>query len=338
MLKAGLIGYGYWGPNLLRNLFQSRFFNEIVLCEIDKDRREQARLQYPGLATCISSQDLYSKFEIDVIFIATPSSTHYKLAKEALLEGKHLLLEKPFTLNKNQCIELLDIAERKNLKVITDHTYVYNPFIQKTKEIITKGDFGELNYYHSNRVNLGNFQNDTNVIWDLAIHDISIILHLFEDRPSHVSAIGFKYKDLKQECLSYCTFMFDNAIAHANVSWLSPVKIRDIVIGGSKRMIAIDELHNVEKIKVYDKGVDINPDPSSIHKMMISYRTGDIWSPVVNASEALALEIDHFASVILEEAEPLTGPKHIFNSMCILEALEMSVKSYGTRIAVNYDR
>ena len=337
MLKAALIGYGYWGPNLLRNLYQSNKFEGIVLCEKDESRSIYAKTIYPDLKVCDNSSELYKDHDIDVVFIATPSSTHYLLAKEALFAGKHVFVEKPFTLVKSQCLELLEIAAQKKLKIITDHTYVYNPFVTKTKEIIDSHDFGEIQYYHSNRINLGNFQEDTNVVWDLAIHDVSIILYLFEKRPLTVSAVGFKYANTQQECLSYCTLMFENAIAHTNVSWLSPIKIRQILVGGSKKMISIDELDNIEKVKVYDKGIDVSKDPNSIRDTLISYRTGDVWGPLVSSREALAIELEHFASAILNDTEPLTGPAHILNTMSILDALEKSLRSGGSEVEVQYE-
>jgi len=337
MLKAGLIGFGYWGPNLLRNLHQSNLFSEPVLCEKLPERICDAKSSYPYLKTCTESDELFADESIDVVLIATPPSTHYELAKAALLSNKHVLVEKPFTIEKKHAIELLEIAKTKNKKVLTDHTYVYNPFVLKIKEIINKSDFGEIKYYHSNRINLGNFQKDTNVIWDLAIHDISIILYLFNTRPQYVSASGFKYEGRGPECLGYCNFFFEDSIAHANVSWLSPVKIRNIFIGGSKRMIAVDELNNIEKIKVFDKGIEIENKTQSVHDLLVSYRTGDVWSPLVDNREALAVELEHFAQVILNNVDPITGPDHILEAISILEALDMSMCQDGKRIQVEYE-
>ena len=261
-INIGLVGFGYWGPNLARNLDKSDKFNLSHICDLDASRRSTAEKSHPDSVITASYQGLLDSEEIDAIAIATPVNTHYLLAKKALLRGKHVLVEKPITESLIEAEELVNIAEKNNLTLMVDHTFTFTGAVQKIKDFISDGQIGELFYYSSERVNLGIFQADVNVLWDLAVHDLSILNYLKKEPPIKVSACGINHVPGEPENIAFMTLFYKSSfMAHINVNWLSPVKLRRCLIGGSKKMIVYDELSSDEKIKVYDKGIELQDSP-----------------------------------------------------------------------------
>ena len=336
MINIALIGFGYWGPNLARNFNTTPSTTLSMVCDFAADRRKAALRLYPNADHTDDPGALFRDPGIDAVAIATPVSTHYELAKEALLNNKHVWLEKPMTATVEQAEELIELAERKNKILFVDHTFVYTGAVRKIKELIEKGDMGQLMYYDSMRVNLGLFQQDVDVIWDLAPHDISIMHHLIPKKIHSVSATGCHYFGNGLVPKSLLTvYMEDNVVAHINVSWVSPVKIRQTLIGGSNRMILYDDNQPSEKIKVYDKGVDIYDTKESLYHLKVQYRVGDIVSPKIDDREALGLEVEHFADCIMNDTRPITDGTAGLEVVKVLTASRESLRKSGAPVYLN---
>jgi predicted dehydrogenase len=336
MLNVGLIGYGYWGPNLARNLAEADGVRLAAVADSRPDRRKAAERRHPGIATCEGASSLIARADVEAVVIATPLSTHYTLASEALEAGKHVLVEKPLTASRAEAEALGLLAERQRLCVMVDHTFVYNGAVRKIRSLIDAGELGELYYLDSVRVNLGLFQHDSNVIWDLAVHDLAIMDYLVDARPMAVSAEGLKLGGFSHENIAYITVHFANGfLGHFHVNWLAPVKIRHMLIGGSQRMLVYNDMEPSEKVLVYDKGVDFDmPDEQTRRQILVSYRTGDMHAPKLDRAEALTLVVREFADAIAEHRKPLTDAASGNRVVHLLEAAEESLRSGGRRVAL----
>lgn len=329
MIKIGIIGYGYWGPNLVRNFSECGTAEVRAVSDLRPERLKPVAARYPAIQTTPNYRDLLDNPGIDAIAIATPVSTHYELALQALQAGKHVLVEKPFTATAEQARTLIEEADRRKLTLMVDHTFLFTPAVRKIKELVQSGDLGRLYYYDSVRVNLGLFQHDVNVLWDLAVHDLSIMDFILGARPQAVSATGMAHVAGQPEDMAFLTCYFaDSVIAHFHVNWLAPVKIRRTLIGGDRKMIVYDDLEPSEKIKVYDKGITVN-EPEGIYKMMVGYRTGDMWAPQLATTEALLAEARHFAECVETGKRPLTDGQAGLNVVRILEAASASIRNRG---------
>lgn len=331
-MKVAVIGAGYWGPNLIRNFLALDDVETVIACDIDDARLAKMRKLFHGIETSTDHDEIIGSPDIDIVVIATPVSTHHEIAKKALLAGKNCFIEKPMTAGAAEAQELIEIAERKGLKLFVDHTFIYTGAVRKMKEIITSGRLGEIYYFDSVRINLGLFQHDVNVIWDLAPHDLSIMDYLLGQKPLSVSAIGTCHVGNGLEDIAYLTLEFENnLIAHFHVNWLAPVKIRRTLIGGTKSMIVYDDTEASEKVKVYDKGIDVTT-REGVYDTLVQYRTGDMLSPKLDQEEALAVGIRHFVDCILNDRKPLTDGHAGLNVVRILEASAISIKNRGQRV------
>lgn len=329
MIKIGIIGYGYWGPNLVRNFSECGTAEVWAVSDLRPERLKPVAARYPAIQTTTQYRDLLDNPGIDAIAIATPVSTHFDLALQALKAGKHVLVEKPFTATADQARTLIEEADRRKLTLMVDHTFLFTPAVRKIKELVQSGDLGRLYYYDSVRVNLGLFQHDVNVLWDLAVHDLSIMDFILGASPQAVSATGMAHVAGQPEDMAFLTCYFaDSVIAHFHVNWLAPVKIRRTLIGGDRKMIVYDDLEPSEKIKVYDKGITVN-EPEGIYKMMVGYRTGDMWAPQLATTEALLAEARHFAECVETGKRPLTDGQAGLNVVRILEAASASIRNRG---------
>lgn len=330
-IKFGVIGYGYWGPNVVRNLEQLEGSSLVAVCDTNSVARQRVQKQYPHLKIVSETAALLSSPEIDAIAIITPVWTHYELAKAALENGKHVFVEKPFTSDSKQAEELIELAARKNLKLMVDHTFLFTGAVRKIRQLLQDGTLGKIYYYDSTRVNLGLFQHDVNVIWDLAPHDLSIINYLIEEDPEAVSATGQVHLN-GHEDIAFITIYFPNKIiAHINVNWLSPVKVRTTLIGCEKKMLVWNDLEAAEMIKVYDKGVQITS-REGLYNLLVSYRSGDMWAPKVEQVEALREELAHFIECISQDREPVNDGIAGLRVVKMLEAASESVKKKGELI------
>ena len=338
MIKFGVIGYGYWGPNLVRNIFEVAGTQVVAVSDMREDRLRQVKNRYPSVETCTDYRQLLDNPEIDAIAIATPVSTHFDLALQALQSGKHVMVEKPMTSSSEQALRLIDEAARRKLTLMVDHTFVYTGAVRKIKEMVSSGKLGDIYYYDSTRINLGLFQRDVDVIWDLAVHDLAIMDYVLPSSPCAVAATGINHVSGGTENLAYITMFFEeNVIAHVNVNWLSPVKVRRTLIGGSKQMIVYDDMEPSEKVKIYDKGITVNGTPDSLYKALVGYRSGDMFAPQLDVSEALKVEIQHFAECIATGAEPLTGGEAGLRVVRILESASLSMKQRGKLVDLTQD-
>jgi predicted dehydrogenase len=336
MIKIGLIGYGYWGPNLARNFNMNPDMELSAICDFSPDRMQAALTLYPHAKLVKDASEILNDPKLDAVAIATPVSTHFELAKNALLSDKHVWLEKPMTEKVEQGKELIDLAEKKGKALLVDHTFVYTGAVRKIKEIIDKGELGDLIYYDSTRVNLGLFQQDVDVIWDLAPHDISIMDYLMPFKKFAISATGSDYYRRGITAKALLTiFMENNTLAHINVSWVAPVKIRQTLIGGTSKMILYDDTEPSEKIKVYDKGVELYETKEKLYHMKVQYRVGDMYAPKLEDHEALAFETKHFADCLLNGKEPLTNGVAGLEVVKVLVASKESLEKNGTPIEIN---
>ncbi len=334
MINVGVIGYGYWGPNLVRNFSDIPAAQVISVSDLNTDRLKLAKNRYPHITTTIEHKELISNLAIDAVIIATPVSTHFDLALEAIRAGKHVLVEKPLASSTEEGTRLLEAAQKRNLTLMVDHTYVYTGAVKKISKLIQENELGVIYYYDSTRVNLGMFQYDVNVIYDLAVHDLSIMDYLLDGtQPAAVLATGKSHIDNRPENVAYLTLFFDSGlIAHINVNWLSPVKIRQTLIGGSDKMVVFDDLEATEKVKVYDSGVTINNGPEKIYEAIVGYRMGDVWSPKINHTEALYVEALHFVDCVENNTPPLTGAEMGRRVVRVMEAASLSLAQQGKLI------
>lgn len=329
MIGIGVVGYGYWGPNLARNFSDSPDVALRHVADARADRRELVQRRYPGVRVSGSVEAMLEDTAVAAIAIATPTSTHFDLAMRALRAGKHVLVEKPITSTAEQARLLVAEAERQRLTLMVDHTFVYTSAVRRVRRLISEGEIGEVLYYDSTRINLGLFQHDVDVIWDLAVHDLSILAYLIDERPVAISAVGKSHLSGNPANIAFLTLFFaGNTIAHVNVNWLAPVKIRRTVIGGSRRMVVYDDLEPSEKIRVYDKGITTTDDPEQVRRMLIGYRIGDMWAPHLDTTEALSVEIGHFVECIREGRTPDTDGRA---GLGVVEMLEAGSRSMSLR-------
>jgi predicted dehydrogenase len=334
-MKIGVIGLGYWGPNLVRNFFGNKLVEKVIACDLKEDRLTQIKSKFPGIEVINDYKKLLQS-DVDAVAIATSVNTHFQLAKEALEAGKHIWVEKPFTSSKAQGEELIKIAASKKLNIFVDHTFLYTGAVRKIKELIDKGELGDIIYFDSVRINLGLFQHDVNVVWDLAPHDLSIMNYVLKDKvPIAVTASGVSsYNCLENIAQMSVHFKDSSCFAHFHVNWTSPVKIRRIMIAGKKKMLVFDDLEYSEKIKIYDSGIEFKS-TESIHDALVQYRTGDMYSPQVSQAEALSSAVKEFIDSILEKRKPLTDGKNGVDVVEILEASEKSIKQKGIPVYLN---
>jgi predicted dehydrogenase len=334
-LNVGVIGYGYWGPNLVRNFAEMQKCSVLAVSDFDPNRLDLAKRRFPQIYTTTNYEELLNDREIDAIVIATPVNTHFNLALAALQAGKHVWLEKPMTETSEQGRILIAEAARRNLILHVDHTFCYTGAVRKMGDIIASGDLGQVLYYDSIRVNLGLFQRDVSVISDLAVHDFAILDFLLKEHPVAVSASGVNHYPGTPENLAYITLFYDSGtIAHAGVNWLAPVKVRQVILGGSKKMIVYDDLSPAEKVKVYDKGVNFTDDPKKIHEMRVGYRTGDMYAPTLNGSEALGVAAEHFLESIFKNKPSITDGRMGMRVVEIIEAATLSMRQRGKTVQI----
>jgi predicted dehydrogenase len=328
-----VVGYGYWGPNLVRNFANTDGAMVIAVSDLDSERLSRSKRLYPGILVTTEFRDLLTDDRIDAIAIATPVHTHYDLALATLKAGKHVLVEKPLAQTSEQAQRLIEEADRRGLILMVDHTFLYTPAVRKIRELIVEGALGDIYYYNGIRASLGLFQTDVNVIWDLAVHDISIIQYILSEDPVAVSATGASHVAGTPENMAHIALFFESScIAHINVNWLSPVKVRQTLIGGSRKMIVYDDVESAEKIKVYDKGITVNGSAEKAHQLRIGYRAGDMWAPHLPAKEALQTEAEHFVACICSGASPLSNGRSGLRVVEILEAASRSIAEQGNPI------
>ena len=331
-IRIGVIGCGYWGPNLLRNFAENEAVQLVWICDIDSNRLAAMGRRYPVAHTTIDYRKLFAEPGLDAVAVVTPVATHYQIAKEALSAGKHVLVEKPLTATVREAEELIDLARNNDRTLMVDHTFVYTGAVRRMKEIVAGGELGELLYFDSVRINLGLFQRDINVLWDLAPHDLSIMDFLIERQPDFVSAIGSSHIEKGIENIAYLMLHFpDEFIAHFHFNWLAPVKIRRTLIAGSRKMILYDDIEPTEKVRIYDKGVTRNRigDREADYQTLISYRTGDVWAPQLDPTEALRYVVAEFLESIRGARKPLTDGEAGLRVVRVLEAAQQSMKNGG---------
>jgi predicted dehydrogenase len=332
MIKIGLIGFGYWGPNLARNFNANPNLTLAAVCDFSMDRLERARRLYPSAKICTSPEDFF-QMDLDAIAIASPVAAHFELARRALEGGRHVWLEKPMTATVEEAERLIELAQARKKILMVDHTFVYTGAVRKIRDLIDRWQLGDLIYYDSTRVNLGLFQQDVNVIWDLAPHDISIMDHLMPFPKLAVSATGSHFYGNGLVPKSLLTiFMAGNVVGHINVSWVSPVKIRQTLIGGTARMVLYDDTEPSEKVKIYDKGVDLNVTQEELYHLKVQYRVGDMYAPRLDDTEALTTATRHFVDCIQNGKQPLTGGKAGLEVVKVLVAAEQSLKQRGAPV------
>src|SRR5437773_235174 len=328
MLKLGVSGYGYWGPNILRTFSSQPGCRVVAICDSNPKGLTRALSLHPAVYATSDLDEVTGSPEIDAVAIVTPVSTHYDLAKKALENGKHVFVEKPFTATSAQAEELIELADRKNLVVMVDHTFLFTGAVRKIKELVDGGALGALYYFDSTRVNLGLFQHDVNVIWDLAPHDLSIMDHVILEKPEGVVATGGKHLNGLADLAFITVYFPQNVIAHVNVNWLSPVKVRMTLIGGEQKMLVWNDLEADEKIKVYDKGVKIT-NREDLHELLVSYRSGDVWAPKVEQTEALKVELQYFIDCVLDDRRPFNDGVAGLRVVKLLEAADQSLQKRG---------
>ena len=328
MIRVGVIGYGYWGPNIVRNFQQTEGSRVVAVCDKSDKSLRRAQQAYPELRVSSNADDLLTATDIDAIAVVTPVWTHFELAKKALENGKHVFVEKPFTSSTAQAEELIELAERKNLKVMVDHTFLFTGAVRKIRGLIDDGTLGQLYYYDSTRVNLGLFQHDVNVIWDLAPHDLSIMDYLITEKPEAMVATGEGHLNGIADVAFITIYYPNNMIGHLNVNWLSPVKVRTTLIGGEKKMLVWNDIEADEKIKVYDKGVQFTTG-EAVYQQLVSYRTGDMWSPKVEQVEALKAETAYFIECITEYKQPFNDGQAGLRVVRMLETADKSLQQKG---------
>jgi predicted dehydrogenase len=333
VVKVGVIGLGYWGPNLVRNFNASPDSKVVICCDMQPDRCQKLAIQYPNFSYSNQVSDVIHNPEVNAVVIATPVQTHHALAKQALLAGKHVLITKPITDDVNQARELVELADKMKLVLQVDHTFIYHPAVEKLKDIVTRGELGELYYFDSVRINLGLFQSDVSVIWDLAPHDVSIMDYLIERPVEWVQAIGASHAGHKSESMAYITVQFaDNILGHCHVNWLAPMKTRLVMLGGSRRLAVYDDNLVTEKVKIYDKGIT-RTSIEGLYDALVQYRNGDMYAPAIENSEALGREIKHFNFCVQHSSKPITEGKAGLRVVSILAAAQESSRNNGIRVS-----
>ena len=339
MINVGIIGYGYWGPNLVRNFSETPGASVRAVADIDPRKLELVQRRYPTVKVTGNFLDILKDPQVHAVAIATPVTSHFELGMAALKASKHVWLEKPMTETSLQARKLIDEAERRKLTLIVDHTFIYTGAVRKMREIVAGGELGKIYYYDSIRVNLGLFQRDVSVISDLAVHDFSILDYLLSEHPVAVSASGMNHFPGTPENLAYITLFYDSGtIGHANVNWLAPVKVRQILLGGSKKMIVYDDMQASEKIKVYDSGVSFTDDPNKIYQLRVGYRSGDMWAPKLDMTEALRTAGEHFVQCIEAGEEPITSGGLGLRVVELIEAATSSMRGRGETVYIERQR
>jgi predicted dehydrogenase len=333
VVRIAVIGYGYWGPNVVRNVSSLESFELVAICDQDAAALKRAGRVYPGVRLTSDAADVLTAPDIDAVAVVTPVWTHFELAKKALQNGKHVFVEKPFTSTSQQAEELIELAAKKNLQIMVDHTFLFTGAVKKIRELVDKGALGSLYYFDSTRVNLGLFQHDVSVVWDLAPHDLSIMDHVILDKPEAVVATGAKHVNGLADMAFITVYFPGNLIAHVNVNWLSPVKVRMTLIGGKDKMLVWNDLEPDEKIKIYDKGVDITSG-QGVYDLLVSYRSGDVWAPRVQQTEALKLELGYFVDCIVNSRTPDNDGAAGLRVVRLLEAAEESLNLRGKAIVL----
>jgi predicted dehydrogenase len=335
VIEVAVVGYGYWGPNLVRNFTECERTRVSVCCDVDPDRLARARRRFPSVEGVTDFEEVLRRPSVRAVALATPVHTHYELARRALEAGKHVLVEKPFTTRVEDAEALCALARRQGLVLMVDHVFVYSPAVLKMKELVDSGKLGRLFFIDSVRINLGLFQHDVNVVWDLAAHDLSIVDFLLGRSPRSLSAMGGAHAGQDIEDVAYLNLDYgEGLLANFHVNWLSPVKIRQMIVGGSERSILYNDVDESEKIKVYDRGIDVGDDPDKRHELLIAYRSGDVWAPRVSGTEPLARLAAHFAECIDDGMQPVTDGESGLRIVRILDAAQRSIKAEGQRITL----
>ena len=331
MFRFGVIGYGYWGPNIVRNLRSLSSAEIVAVCDKSDASLRRVKQAYPDLHVTSDPSEILCSPDIDAVAVITPVWTHFELAERALRNGKHVFVEKPFTSTSRQAEQLIELADRNGLTIMVDHTFLFTGAVRKIRELIDNGTLGKLYYYDSMRVNLGLFQHDVNVVWDLAPHDLSILDHLIQKNPEAIIATGERHLNGHEDVAFITIYFPGNVIAHVNVNWLSPVKVRTTLIGGEKRMLVWNDLEADEKIKVYDKGVEMS-NQEGVYNLLVSYRSGDMWAPKVEQCEALRTELSYFVNCIESGETPHNDGEAGLRVVRMLEAAEQSLKAKGKAV------
>ena len=327
MIRVGIIGYGYWGPVVARNFHSADRCQLAAICDANPAAQERARRAHPGVQVTGDASDILRSPQIDAVAVITPVWTHFEFAKAALENGKHVFVEKPFTASSAEARQLIDLAAAKKLQIMVDHTFLFTGAVRKIRQMIDQGVLGKLFYYDSSRINLGLFQHDVNVIWDLAPHDLAIMNYLTDAEPESVSATGQCHLNGLED-MAYVTVYFSTMLAHINVNWLSPVKVRTTLIGGEKKMVVWNDLEADEKVKVYDKGVEL-AHGEGVYDLLVSYRTGDMWAPKIDQTEALKLEAKYFSECVRNNQPPFNDGIAGLKVVRLLEAAAQSLKDRG---------
>src|SRR2546428_6199090 len=331
MIRMGVVGYGYWGPNIVRNLRSLEGCEVAAVCDQSPAAVKRIKQAHPDLTVTTQSSELLTSAEIDAIAVVTPVRTHFELAKAALQNGKHVFVEKPFTSTTQQAEELIELAERKNLKIMVDHTFLFTGAVRKIRELIDEGVLGDLYYYDSTRVNLGLFQHDVSVVWDLAPHDLSIMSFLIQQKPEAVVATGQAHLNGLVDVAFLTVYFPGKTIAHINVNWLSPVKVRTTLLGGEKKMLVWNDLEADEKLKIYDKGVQM-ASGQGLYELMVSYRSGDMWAPRVEQAEALKVELGYFIECVTKGQTPINDGVAGLRVIKLLEPADRSLAQRGRAV------
>tara|TARA_Y100000768_G_C23986933_1_gene689490 strand:- start:480 stop:1487 length:1008 start_codon:yes stop_codon:yes gene_type:complete len=335
MYNVAVIGFGYWGPNIVRNFNNHAKCNVKYICDLDEESLSRANQLYPEINKISDSEIIFNDDSIDIVAIVVPVSGHYALAKKALNAGKHIFIEKPMVQTTKQAQEIIELAKKNKLVGVVDHTFLFMDAVNKIKSIIDSGEIGEITYFDSVRVNLGLFQHDIDVIWDLAPHDLSILFYILDKNPKSVIANGVSHLNNNLIDIGYLTLLYDsNMIANFHMNWLSPVKVRKILIGGTKKMIVFDDMNPDEKIKIYNKGIDVRK-PEEIHKLLVQYRSGDILSPNLKPVEALKVEVDCLINQI--EQKHFSAKNDLTNGLRIVKILEASSLSLKDSKKINLE-
>ena len=331
MLKFGVIGYGYWGPNIARNIKNLEGCQLAGICDQSPAARKRIQAAHPEVQVYSDSSELICSPDTDAIAVITPVWSHYELAKAALQNGKHIFVEKPFTANVAQAEELINLADQKNLQIMVDHTFLFTGAVRKIRQLLTEGALGKLYYYDSTRVNLGLFQHDCNVIWDLAPHDLSIMNYLLEKDAEAIVATGQTHWNSHADIAFITVYFPDTMISHINVNWLSPVKVRTTLVGGEKKMLVWNDLEADEKVRVYDKGVDVKSQ-EGVYNLLVSYRSGDMWAPHVEQVEALRVELEYFVECVKKNENPFNDGHAGLKVVRMLEAANESLNNRGSLV------
>lgn len=338
MLNIGVIGYGYWGPNLVRNFSAVPDAQVRAVADLDEGRLASVKTRYPAIEVTKDVKALLADPQVDAVAIATPVSSHYSLALQALRSGKDVFVEKPMTETAEQAEHLIEEAAKRGRVLHVDHTFIYTGAVRKMRELVESGEIGDLYYYDSVRVNLGLFQSDVDVVWDLAVHDLSIMDHLFSAKPVAVSASGKNHVAGKPTNVAFLTIFYDtNFIAHLHVNWLAPVKVRRTLVGGSRKMIVYDDLELSEKIKIYDKGITMVGSKEDSYQQRVGYRSGDMHAPKLEVAEALQVEAEHFVRCVTEGEASLSDGHAGLRVVQVLESASRSLRENGRPVKLGWD-